>query len=206
MLELPMLEVLTSLALGICLAAACGFRVFAPLLVLSGAGLAGYFTPAEELAWIASWPAFGVLLTATVVEITAYYVPWADNMLDTIATPAAALAGVLASASVLGELPPSLQWTLAAVAGGGAAGLVQVGTVLLRGVSTVSTGGLGNHLVASVENLLAIATTVMALLVPLAAAALIFIAGLLTWRYIARRRSRALATGAEQTSQVRTSS
>ena len=68
--------------------------------------------------------------TATVLEVGAYYVPWLDNVLDTAATPAAITAGVVTTAAVTPELSPLLRWTLAIVAGGGAAGLVQAGTTL----------------------------------------------------------------------------
>lgn len=170
------------------LSAACGFRVFAPLLVLSVAGMTGYHVPAAELGWISSWPAVALFGTATVMEIVAYYVPWLDNLLDTIATPAALLAGVLASASVLGDVPPLLQWTAAAVAGGGAAGLVQATTVLLRGKSSVATGGTANAIVATVENVLAIATAVLALIIPVVVATALVVVGIFAWRSLARAR------------------
>lgn len=192
------MDVLTSLALGVCLSAACGFRVFAPLLVLSAAGVTGHFTPAEELAWIATGPALILFGTATLVEIAAYYIPWADNLLDTLATPAAVVAGVLASASVLGDFSPYLQWTLAAVAGGGAAGVAQASTVVVRGVSTATTGGAGNFVVATVENILAIATSVLALMVPLVVAATVLVAAFLAWRWAVGSR-RASADVARQT-------
>lgn len=191
------MDILTSLALGICLSAACGFRVFAPLLVLSVAGVTGHFTPADELAWIATRPALILFGTAALVEIAAYYVPWADNLLDAIASPAALVAGVLASASVLGDYSPYLQWTLAAVAGGGAAGVVQASTVVLRGASSAATGGLGNFVVASIENVLSIATAVLALLVPLVTAAAIFAVGFVAWRWAARRGRRGAEEPAE---------
>jgi hypothetical protein len=180
------MELATSVALGVCLSAACGFRVFAPLLVLSVAGLSGYFTPAENLAWIATWPALALFATATVVEILAYYVPWADNALDAIATPAALLAGAVAAASVFGDLPTSWQWFLAAVAGGGSAGLVQAGTVVLRGTSSVTTGGAGNFVVATIENFLSFATAILALIVPLILAVALVAGGLFVWRWKSR--------------------
>lgn len=184
------MDVLTSLALGVCLSAACGFRVFAPLLVLSAAGVTGHFTPAEELAWIATGPALMLFGTAALVEVAAYYIPWADNLLDALATPAAVVAGVLASASVLGDFSPYLQWTLAAVAGGGAAGVAQASTVVVRGVSTATTGGAGNFVVATVENVLAVATSALALVVPLAVAAAGLVAAFFAWRWaVGGRRS-----------------
>lgn len=185
------MEVLNSVALGICLSAACGFRVFAPLLVLSAAGLSGHFTPAENLAWISSWPALTLFGTATFVEIFAYYIPWADNALDAIATPAALIAGALAAASVFGDLPPVLQWFLAAVAGGGSAGLVQAGTVMLRGTSSVATGGTGNFAVATLENTLSLVTAVLALIVPMIMVAVLAASGLFFWRYVLRQRRKA---------------
>lgn len=188
------MEYLTHLALGVGLAAACGFRVFVPLLVLSATGLAGWYSPAEELSWIASWPVLALFATATVVEVAAYYIPWADNLLDTIASPAALIAGVLASATVLGDLPPALQWTLAALAGGGSAGLVQASTVLLRGASTATTGGLGNPVIATIENVLSLFTAVFALIIPIAIAVALVVGMILVWRWADRRRRLAPAS------------
>jgi hypothetical protein len=152
--------------------------------------MTGFYTPAEELSWISSWTAVAFFGSATVVEVLAYYVPWADNLLDSIATPVAVIAGIIASASVLGELPQALQWTLAAVAGGGAAGLVQTSTVVLRGASSATTGGLANSVVSTAEFVLAIATAVLALLAPLVAFAMLMLATVLVWKYtVVRRRS-----------------
>src|SRR5690606_9119994 len=159
-------------------------------------GMTGLYTPAEELSWISSWPALALFGSATVIEVIAYYIPWADNLLDSITTPAAVLAGIVASASVLGELPPTLQWTLAAVAGGGTAGLVQMGTVLLRGTSSVTTGGLANFMVSTTENLLAIVTPVLALLAPLAVFALLVGVVIVARRFIVARRRSAVSTRA----------
>jgi len=158
------------------------------LLVLSAAAMSGYYTPADELEWIGSWTALALFGTATAIEVLAYYIPWADNLLDTIASPAAVVAGIVASASVLGELPPALQWTLAAVAGGGAAGLVQAATVLLRGASSTTTGGLGNSVVSTTELVFAVAIAVLALLAPFVALALLVIAARFIWKYTLGRR------------------
>ena len=46
-----------------------------------------------------------------VLEIAAYYVPFFDNVLDTLSAPVAVLAGIVASASLLTDLPPWLQYT-----------------------------------------------------------------------------------------------
>ena len=56
--------------------------------------------------------AFGL---ATAVEIGGYYFPWLDNLLDSVATPAAVVAGAVITASVVGDISPMLRWILAAI-------------------------------------------------------------------------------------------
>src|SRR5205085_3194476 len=145
------MKTLLSICLGIGLSAACGFRVFVPLLVMNLASLSGHLALADGFAWIGSYPALVAFSVATVLEIAGYYVPWLDHLLDTIATPAAIIAGTLVSASMVNHFSPFLNWTLAIIAGGGAAGMVQGATVLARGFSSAGTAGLGNPLVSTAE-------------------------------------------------------
>ena len=151
---------------GIGLSAACGFRVFLPLLVMNLASLTGYLPLAPGFEWVGGTPAMIVFATATVVELLAYYLPWMDNILDTITTPAAMVAGVVATASVLTDVSPLLKWTLAIIAGGGAAAIVQGVTSTLRLGSTALTGGAGNPVIATGEWIGAILTALLAILVP----------------------------------------
>lgn len=160
------LELLLSLSLGVGLAAACGFRIFVPFLVMSIAAQSGHLNLAPSWEWISSWPALAILAVATLLEVTAYYIPWLDNLLDTIATPAAVVAGIVAGAAVITGMSPLLTWTLAAIAGGGVAGIVQASTVLLRGMSTTTTLGGGNAVVASGELAGAVGMTLLAILLP----------------------------------------
>lgn len=145
------METFLSLCLGIGLAAACGFRVFVPLLVLSIATHAGHVTLAPSFDWIGSTPALISFSVATVLEIGGYYIPWLDNMLDSIATPAAVIAGTVVTAAVMTDISPYLQWSLALIAGGSIAGLVQGSTVATRLVSTSGSAGLANPVVATAE-------------------------------------------------------
>src|SRR5262245_30484022 len=111
------LDLALSIALGIGLAAATGFRVFLPLLVMSIAAQAGYLPLGENFAWLASTSALTMLAIAAFLEVLAYYIPGVDNLLDTLATPGAVLAGIIASAAVMSDLPPMIKWTLAIIAG-----------------------------------------------------------------------------------------
>jgi Domain of unknown function (DUF4126) len=166
-------DLVVSIALGVGLAAAVGFRVFLPLLVMSGAAYTGHLTLSDGLDWLASPTALAMLSVAALLEILAYYVPGVDNLLDTIAAPAALVAGTIAAAAVMTDLPPIVRWTTAAIAGGGAAGLTQSVTSVLRAQSTLTTGGVGNAVVSTSELGGALLISLLALLAPLAALALV---------------------------------
>lgn len=160
-----------SVALGVGLAAATGFRIFLPMLVTSIAANTGHLPLAESFAWLGTPAALIVLGVAATAEILGYYIPGVDNLLDTLATPAALVAGTVISAAVITDLPPMVKWATAIIAGGGVAGLMQSTTALLRAKSTVMTGGIGNPVIATTElgsslilSLLALAAPFVALL------------------------------------------
>jgi hypothetical protein len=160
------MEILLTVCLGIGLSAACGFRVFVPLLIMSIASLSGHLSLAHGFEWISSYPALVCFSVAICLEIAGYYIPWLDHFLDTMATPAAIVAGTIVSASMVTDVSPLLKWTLAIIAGGGVAGMVQGTTVLVRGASGVTTGGLANPVVSTLELAGSIITSILALVAP----------------------------------------
>jgi hypothetical protein len=160
-----------SIALGVGLAAAVGFRVFLPLLVMSIAAYFGHLHLSSGFAWLGSMPALLMLTVAAVLEIIAYYIPGVDNVLDALAAPAALIAGTVVSAAVMADVPPLVKWSAAVIAGGGAAGLTQGITSVLRLKSTTLTAGLGNHAVASGELGAALGFSLLALAAPVIAVA-----------------------------------
>ena len=184
------METLLSVLVGIGLSASCGFRVFVPLLAVSIASISGHLTLAHGFEWLATYPALVAFSVATCLEIGGYYIPWVDHLLDTIATPAAIVAGTIISASLVTGMSPFLKWTLAVIAGGGAAGLVQGTTVLTRGASTATTGGLGNPVLATLELAGAVITSVLAIVAPVAAIAVLAIILLLIVRVVRRKLRR----------------
>jgi hypothetical protein len=117
--------------------------------------------------WIGSTYGTVAFGTATIVEILAYTIPWLDHVLDLITSPAAIVAGAIATASTVVELSPFLKWTLAIIAGGGAAAIVQGATVAIRTKSSVLTAGTGNPLVATAELAGSVITALLAILVPI---------------------------------------
>jgi Domain of unknown function (DUF4126) len=189
---------LGSIALGIGLAAATGFRVFVPLLVAALAARFGHLHLSEHFQWLATGPALVMLGTAAVAETLAYYVPGIDHALDVIASPATIVAGIVASAAVMTDLPPGVVWPIAIIGGGGVAGLTKGGSALLRAKSGLLTGGLANPVVSTAETLGATGLSLVAIVVPIVA--LVVAIALLAWsvrrfRRLLRRRSGATPNG-----------
>lgn len=180
-------EVFVSVLVGVALAAACGFRVFVPLLVMSIASYAGHLSLASGFEWIGTLPALVAFGVATLLEIAGYYIPWVDHLLDVVATPAAVVAGMVVMASSVAGVSPFLQWSLAVVAGGGVAGMVQAFTGVARLGSTVTTGGLGNPAVSTAEAGGSILLSVLAVLVPLVAALLVAVVLVLVVRTLYKK-------------------
>jgi len=184
--HLAAFDVVLSIALGFGLAAAVGLRVFLPMLLVGLAAYSGHLTLSSGFAWVATPAALLMLSVATLVEILAYYIPGLDNLLDTIATPATLIAGTVVAAAVMADLPPLVKWTTAVIAGGGAAGLTQGITALLRAKSTLLTAGLGNPVLATAEWAGALGLALLALSAPLAALVLVALLGWLGLRLVRR--------------------
>jgi hypothetical protein len=184
-------ELARNVALGVALAAACGLRIFLPPTVLSAAALLGWVHLSGDLGWLGTGAALTVLGVATVLEVAAYHVPWLDNALDHLGAPVAVAAGTVMAASLLPPGDPLLRWTVAAVAGGGVAGGVHLSLAALRHVSTLTTGGLGNPVLALVELAGSAVVSVIAVLAPVLALA--GVAMIATGAVVLVRRRRAAA-------------
>jgi len=172
-------DILVASSLGLGLAAASGFRVFIPpflyglFLRLDMVPISIPMTGISE--WMASDIGLIILGVAMIVEILGYYIPWIDNLLDTIASPAAIIAGVMMMSSTLSDTHPALQWGASIIAGGGVSGTIQIGTVATRAVSTATTGGLGNPIVSTIEAGACILCTILAILLPIIALFLVIV-------------------------------
>jgi hypothetical protein len=188
--EQTLWQIILSGLVGVGLSASCGFRVFVPLLVMGIAVRSGGISPSEGWQWIGSWPALVMFGVATLLEVAGYCVPWLDNVLDTVATPAAVVAGIVAtSVCISGWNDPALKWSVAIIAGGGVAAVIQTGTVLVRGASTATTAGVGNFVVSLVELFLSTVGAVLAVLgLPLLCLAIVAGGFFLVRRMLRRRK------------------
>lgn len=160
------LQIILQVFLGVALAAVCGYRIFVPLLVMGIAGLAGYMDFAAGFQWIASYPAVIIFGVATILEIAGYFIPHVDNFLNAISLPAGVVAGVIVAASAITDMNPVLKWTLAIIAGGGAATIT---SLLSNGVhqgSTAVSAGLANPIVSTAESVGTVAASVLSIAIP----------------------------------------
>ena len=187
------METILGLCIGIGLSAACGFRIFVPLLVMSVASLMGWFEPMKGFEWLAMPSVCIALAVATVCEITAYYIPWVDNALDTISTPAAMIAGTLTTMAVSsGEMSQFASWAAAIIIGGGTAGAVQMSTVAVRGLSTATTGGIANPVVSTGEWIGAFLLSILSLLVPVLVVIVVLIMVVWGVRWVRRKKQESM--------------
>ena len=182
-----MYEVLLSLCVGVGLAAACGFRVFVPLLITSLSVKTGHLQVTESFAWLGSDAALASFAVATALELFAYYIPWLDNALDTVASPCAVIAGTVVMASFVPEMDAWLKWSLSVIAGGAAAGAVQSVTAVVRGASTATTGGLANPVVSTAEAAASTGLSATAVFLPvIAALGIVGMVGVVGWQVVTR--------------------
>ncbi|MFW2135198.1 DUF4126 domain-containing protein [Chryseobacterium sp. TY4] len=175
-----------SIFVGIGLAAATGFRVFLPMFAVSLASYFHWIPTNESFQWLASLPALITTGVATVMEILAYYIPYIDNILDSISIPLATIAGSVLFASQYMGLDGVSEWALALIAGGGTAATIASGFAGTRVVSTATTGGIGNHVVATTETAGASVMSIFALALPILA--FIFAIGLVVLVFIFGRK------------------
>lgn len=162
-------ETIFSIIIGIGLAASVGFRIFVPLFTLSIASFYGIIPLNESWEWVGSSTAIILLGVATVVEILAYFIPWLDNLLDTIAVPLAAIAGTTVMVSTVANLDPTITWALAIIAGGGTAAAIKGSTSTARLTSTATTAGIANPVISTIETGTSIVISIFSIFIPILA-------------------------------------
>lgn len=163
------LPFLISLLVGIGLAAATGFRVFLPIFFLSLGSYLGWIPLDQSYAWIGGLPAVIATGLATVVEILAYYIPFIDNILDSITVPLATIAGSLLFASQFTEVSNWIQWSLAIIAGGGTAATISSVFAGTRAASSGTTAGVANPAISTIETIGSTIMSILAIFLPILA-------------------------------------
>ncbi len=178
-----------ALLVGVGLSAACGFRVFVPMLVVSAAAWGGWLPLAPGFEWLGTLPALIAFSVATVVEVAGYYIPWVDNALDTVASPAAVVAGTVLMASLIADVDPFLKWTLAIIAGGGTAATFQGMTTLARAGSSALSLGFLNPVFSTIELVGAAGLAILVIAIPVIGLLVLAVAVVLAVKFFRRLRS-----------------
>lgn len=169
---MDILGILFALCIGVAISAACGFRVFLPILIIGilqrfGSEWGLPLTVPEGLSWAGNGFILLGLGVATILEVAAFYIPWLDSLLDTISAPMAIIVGTVLTYCILDDASGTSRILLSLVGGGGSAGVVAGTTALARSASTVLTAGLGNNVIATTENGLSIFSVILALVFPI---------------------------------------
>jgi hypothetical protein len=181
----------TQIAMGFALAACVGLRTFLPLLAAGMLARMDYLSLGAHFEWMSSTPALVVFGSAAAFEILADKVPGLDHALHVAETFVKPVAATLLAASLLTELDPVSAMVIGLIAGGTAAGAVQLARGTTRVASTMVTGGLANPLLSLADDGLAIFGVALAFVLPvLAAIGAIVIAFVAGWLLLRRRTER----------------
>ncbi|HEX8834034.1 MAG TPA: DUF4126 domain-containing protein [Abditibacteriaceae bacterium] len=166
--------------LGLSLAASTGLNTFLPLFLLSGASHFGYFNAASLLngnfAWLASGGALTALAIATTIEVVGDKIPAVDHFLDVVGTVARPAVGTFAAASVFTGADPATAALAGLVIGAPTAFGFHAAKAGTRVGSTATTAGIGNPVLSVMEDIAAVAMTLIGIAFPLLLPVLLLVA------------------------------
>ncbi|HSV91562.1 MAG TPA: DUF4126 domain-containing protein [Desulfobacterales bacterium] len=172
---------------GLGLAVPAGLNAYIPLLTVAVAERMGWIELAEPYALLGEWWAIALIAVLLLVEMVADKVPAVDSVNDAVQTAVRPAAGGLltvAAAGGEGALHPAA-WVVAGVL---VAGSVHAAKATARPAITASTGGLGTPVVSLVEDLIAFATTIVALVAPVLVGLIVVALAVVFVRVRRRRR------------------
>ncbi|MEN0061481.1 MAG: DUF4126 domain-containing protein [Myxococcota bacterium] len=177
------------ITLGLCLAATTGLRTFLPLLAVNLVAMSGMLELNESYAFVGHWGATVVFGTATLVEVLGDKIIGVDHTLDAIGVLAKPAAATVLAAAVLTDLDPLLAAVLGLVGGGASASALGLVKAKVRAVASVTTAGVGNAALSLIEDVVAISTVILSLLLPGLTLLLVLIGIFVAVRFIRRARA-----------------
>ncbi len=171
-----MFEAISGLSAAFGLSGSAGLNAYIPLLVVA---LAARFPVSDPLVklqapydLLGSWWAIGLIAVLLVVEIVADKIPAVDSVNDGIQTfvrPAAGAILFAGSANVITDIHPILSLAAGLLLAGG----VHATKATARPIVTVSTAGVGNPVVSTLEDIVATVVSLLAVVLPIIAAVLL---------------------------------
>ncbi|MFZ5918619.1 MAG: DUF4126 domain-containing protein [Chloroflexota bacterium] len=187
-----MLDVISGLATGLGLSSSAGLNAYLPLLILA---LAARFTDWITLnePWDALTSGWIIVLLAALlaVEVVADKMPAVDHINDTIQTfirPAAGALLFAASSDAVANIHPVFAMACGVIVAGG----VHAVKATARPAVTVTTAGVGNPIVSTLEDITSALVALLSILLPtLMVLVLLLLFVLAIGWYWRRRRVRA---------------
>jgi hypothetical protein len=193
------LSLFTNLLGAIGLGAASGLNAWIPLLGLGIAERLGLVTLTEPFDRLGSTAALVVLGVLFALDLVGDKVPAIDHALHAVGTVVAPISGAIVFGAQENLLSQSAPWA-AAVAGMVLGESVHLARSAVRPAVTAGTGGVGNPVVSTIEDVTSFVLTVLAVLVPVLAFVAVVVVTIVVWRRVRRwrrdrRTSRSVAAG-----------
>lgn len=170
-----MIEIISNILTGFGLSVSAGLNAYIPLLIVA---LLARFTNLIQLSHpydtLANGWVIGALAALVTVEAVADKIPAVDtvyNVAQSVARPAAGAILFAASTKVITDVHPAL----ALICGLLVAGTVHAVKTAARPVITAATGGVGDPVVSSAEDVVSGTVSIVSILMPLLAVVVIMI-------------------------------
>jgi hypothetical protein len=190
-MEVPMesVEMFSAVVMGLALAATCGLRAFLPLFAVGCLGALGQIELAASFQWLSRPVALMGLGLALLLEVSGDKFPIVDHFLDSAAVVIKPIAAMIVAASVMTDADPMVTTILGLVVGGSMAEGVHLVKAKVRLMSSAFTATLANPIISFIEDVVAIISTVLAVLMPLLVFVLALVGCGLGFRWWMQRRS-----------------
>ncbi len=180
-------DIILQVLMAITLAAATGLRAFLPLFIVSIAAHFFGLPLSDSFKFLGDSRAVFVFGLATLIEILGDKIPAVDNFLDSVQTFLKPILALLASVAVLSKLDPLLALVIAIAI----SGTVTLPTQLTKGgvrlVSSGTTGGIANPFISIIEDITSLILSLLAILFPLIAIALLSLLLILIFKVKGRK-------------------
>lgn len=170
------MEIILAICIGLALSATVGFRIFTPLLITGIFTRIDWITLSDGFNWIGSTPALIAFGAATLIEVAVNYIPAIGSFMKVLATPLAAIAGILLTASFIGDMNPLLEWSIAIIGGGGVATASHTTVTAVKGFSETA---FFSPFIAVLEDVTATVVPISIFLLPLLAIVFVILIPLL---------------------------
>jgi hypothetical protein len=183
-------EAMLGLATAFGLSTSAGLNAYVPLLVVALLSrLTTLVTLNPPYDALSSWWVIGALGVLLVIEVLVDKVPAADTVNDVVQTFIRPAAGAVLFAATTEAI--DVNPVLAAVCGVVLAGGVHAVKAAVRPVVTSVTAGVANPIVSTVEDMVSLAASILAIVAPYLVVALILVTfSFVVWWYVTRRGKR----------------